>query len=355
MPRELHREDIAPLGRGYALLGSGGGGSPHILELALGNASIWPLPVHGVDEVPSETPCMAIAYAGSTLLLGERLPDEAPFAVAISAAERWLGHPIPAVCSLEAGGMNGLACLPLAKDRIFVDADLMGRALPDFNQISVLADAIPGIVAACPTGGGGVMVIDSARPEDFEHVIRTALTRAGGWAGVVIAGFTVGDLVEHSIVGVHAAARNLGETYLRCRSKPLPELAAALGAALVAVGRVSALQAHEDDPRIVSIDVRSPSGDVVRLIARSELLACMRNGVVEAAAPTVIVAVDARTRDILQVHQLTPGQDIAVLALPAPAWWISNPTRLARVSPDYFGLHGLDTGLMALANEGCGV
>lgn len=342
MPRTLERDALPALARGFALLGSGGGGSPWILDLSLRGSAVWPVTIHEVSDLDPETPCMALAYAGATMLLDERLPDEAPFAPAIAALERWLGHPVPAVCSLEAGGMNGLTCLPLARERLWVDADLMGRALPDFDQVSLAVDGLRGLVAVGPTGAGGVVVIDGARSDDVETVLRAAITCAGGSAAVVIGGFTVGDLAEHGLPGTHARAQDLGERYLAAPQAGIEARAEAIGARLLGSGRITELRPDPLDLRVTAVEVRTAEGDTLRLVARSELLACMRNGVVEAATPTIVVAVDARTHDVLQVHELTEGRNIAVLSLPGPGWWYETADRRAVVSPGHYGLAALE-------------
>ncbi|MFD3444720.1 DUF917 family protein [Microbacteriaceae bacterium 4G12] len=342
MPRTLERDALPALARGFALLGSGGGGSPWILDLALRESPVWPVVLHDVADLDPATPCMALAYAGATMLLDERLPDEAPFAPAITALERWLGHRVPAICSLEAGGMNGLACLPLARERQWVDADLMGRALPDFDQLSLAVDGVPGLVAVGPTGAGGVAVIDGARADDVEAVLRAAITCAGGSAAVVVGGFTVGDLIEHGLIGTHARAQSLGERYLAEPDAGIASRADAIGARVLGAGRITEVLPDPLDLRVTAIEVRTAEGDTVRLVARSELLACMRNGVVEAASPTIVLAVDERTHEVLQVQELTAGRHIAVLSLPGPDWWCGTPERHARVSPSHYGLTALE-------------
>ncbi len=342
MSRTLERDALPALARGFSLLGSGGGGSPWILDLALRESPVWPVTLHDVGDLDPATPCMALAYAGATMLLDERLPDEAPFAPAIAALERWLGHRVPAVCSLEAGGMNGLTCLPLARERLWVDADLMGRALPDFDQISLAIDGIPGLVAVGPTGAGGVAIVDGARAEDVEVVLRAAITCAGGSAAVVVGGFTVGDLAEHGLLGTHARAQDLGERYLAAPEADTRARAEAIGARLLGAGRITEVRPDPLDLRVTAVEVRTADGDTLRLVARSELLACMRNGVVEAATPTIVLAVDERTHDVLQVHELTQGRNIAVLSLPGPDWWYATPERRAVVSPGHYGLAALE-------------
>ena len=342
MPLILQVADLPTLSRGFALLSSGGGGSPHVAELILAQSDAWPVAVHSIDELDPATPCVAIGYIGSTLLLEERLPDTDPFTGAIAAIERWLGVESSAVCSIEGAGLNGLSTLQLASRRTIVDADCMGRALPDLDQISLLVDALPGLVAATPTGAGGVALIDGARPEDVERVLRTATSCNGGWAGFALGGFQVGDLLDHAMPDGIKRARTLGRAMVAADGLRPNELAAALGGTLLGAGRVVASTHEPGAAGAHSYDVRTDGGDVLRLVARSEFIALVRNGAVQAASPTIIVVLDSLSRVALQVDEIAVGKDVIILSLPAPAWWAADARRLARARPSRWGIAGLE-------------
>ena len=342
MPLTLHAADLPTLSRGFALLGSGGGGSPHVAQLILAQSNHWPVAVHSIEELDPATPCVAVAYIGSTLLLEERLPDAEPFTPAIAAIERWLGVQSSAVCSIEGAGLNGLSTLQLASRRAIVDADCMGRALPDLDQISLLVDALPGLVAATTTGAGGVALVHGARPEDVERLLRTATACNGGWAGFALGGFRVGDLRDHAIPGGMARAQTLGRALIAAETSRPEELASALGGTLLGVGRVVASTPEPGATGAHSYDVRTDRADVLRLVARSEFIALVRNGVVVAASPTIITILDAVSRAALQVGELAVGKDIIVLGLPAPTWWSTDPRRLARARPSRWDIPGLE-------------
>lgn len=342
MPMTLEQAQLPALARGLALLGSGGGGATIVLELALADASRWPIEVYSIDELDPASPCLTAAFVGSTMLLGERLPGSTPFAPLIAAAERWLGHDVPTVCSMEGGGMNGLAPFTVAGERMIVDADLTGRAVPSLDQISLLVDRVPGVIATCDTGAGGVMLVQTDRPVDLERVIRSAIVQAGGVGGAVFAGFTVGDLVEHAIPGNIARALKLGVAFTSAMAAPFDELADALGARLLGHGRITAVEADERDPFVNCVDVAGMSGQLHRIITRSETLAFMTDGEVKAATPAIIVVLDAVSREILEVTDLTLARTVVVLEIPAPRWWYARPHRLAHVVPSVYGLEALD-------------
>jgi DUF917 family protein len=313
-----------------------------VAELILAQSDAWPVAVHSIDELDPATPCVAIGYIGSTLLLEERLPDTDPFTGAIAAIERWLGVESSVVCSIEGAGLNGLSTLQLAGRRAIVDADCMGRALPDLDQISLLVDALPGLVAASPTGAGGVALIDGSRPEDVERVLRTATSCNGGWGGFALGGFQVGDLVEHAIPGSIERARALGRAMVAADGLRPEELAAALNGTLLGAGRIMASTEEPGSVGVRSYDVRTDGDDVLRLVARSEFIALVYNGVVAAASPTIITVLDALSRSALQVDELAVGKDVIILALPASAWWATDSRRLARSRPSRWGIAGLE-------------
>ena len=342
MAKILERAQLRALARGYALLGSGGGGTTTMLELMLGRSPAWPIALAGPEELDPATPCLAAAFVGSTILLSERLPGDGPFEPLVSAAEHWLGTRIPAVCSLEGGGLNGLVPLTFAPERTVVDADCTGRAVPGLDQVSLFVDRLPGVVVACDTGAGGAMLIKTDRPVDAERVIRSAIIQAGGAGGAVFAGFTVGDLVEHAIPGNLDRALQLGSAYLSSAHRGPADLARALGGRLLGHGRVTAVDTDAVDPFVRSIELTGVNGEVHRIVTRTETLAFMTDGRLEASAPGVIAVLDAVSREILEVTDMTPARHLLVIELPAPPWWTASPHRLQRVLPSAYGLSELD-------------
>ncbi|MCR8670519.1 DUF917 domain-containing protein [Agrococcus sp. HG114] len=336
----LERDGLAALGTGASLLGGGGGGTPRLMAMGVEQSVAWPLRVNDVEELDPATPCVAVGIGGSTMVFGERLPGSDLFVDAIESVDRWTGSRAAAVCATEVGGMNALAPLLVARELALVDADLMGRALPYLDQFSLLADDLPGIAIAVSAWTRGSLLLADARPADVEHVLRAAFQAAGGWAGIVIGGFTVGDLEEHAIRGTLARARALGEAWLT--QAGIGSRIAAIGAQPLALGRVAQVGPDPADVRVRVIDIAADDGAVVRLVARSEVVACVIDGAVAARSPDIIDVIDPQTGAVLQVEEIAAGRSVAVVGLEAPAWWTSQPDRLAQVLPSRYGLTGLD-------------
>ena len=77
MPRTLEHSQLPALALGFSLLGSGGGGTTTVLELALADASAWPITIYDIDELDPALPCFGAAFVGSTMLLAEHWYREA--------------------------------------------------------------------------------------------------------------------------------------------------------------------------------------------------------------------------------------------------------------------------------------
>lgn len=338
--RRVEREDLDALASGCALLGSAGGGITTYLALMAREAP-WPIDLHTIDDLDPATPCIAPAFAGATMVLGERLPGDAPFAPLIAAIERWLGITVPAVCALEVGGLNGITPFVAAPGKTVVDADCMGRAMPSFDQVSLLVDRVPGLVVATGTGGG-VALVESERPADAETVARTALALAGGTGVVVVGGFTVGDLREHAVPGAISTALDLGRSLIDAIDEPIDELARSLGGRLLAHGRVQSAQPDARDELVQAYEIEGRGGEVHRLVARSEALALLTDGELVSAAPSIIAVLDARSRTVLEVPQISPGRYVSIVELPAPEWWLRSDERMRHVMPSVYGLRELD-------------
>ncbi|MDQ1084956.1 MULTISPECIES: DUF917 family protein [Microbacterium] len=331
--RTLGPERLSALARGFALLGAGGGGTTTLLELMAAVSLDGPVVLHDVDDLDPSTPCVAVGFAGSTYLLGERVPGDDAFAPLLTAAERWTGVAAAAVCAMEGAGLNGLTPFLLARGHTLVDADLMGRALPGVDQLSLVVDAVPGVVLVADTGGG-VMVLESSRGADVESLVRASVIRAGGAGAVLVAGFTVGDLADHAIRGTFARALALGDADVFGDDLP--------GARMLGAGRVSAVDAVPDDPFARSVELTGDDGALLRLVARSEFLAVTRDGQTIAASPDILVAIDSVSGDVLQVDAVTLARHVRVLALAAPEWWTDSPERLSHVVPGAYGLRDLE-------------
>ena len=342
MPFTITANDLPLISAGAAFCGSGGGGSPRHVELMLGRSFSGSATAFLPTELDPDTPCFAPAFAGSTMLLEERLPGLDSFGPLIEAAERWIGRRLDAVCSGEGGGTNALTPFLFSEDRIIIDADFSGRAVPTLDRSSLFLDRVPGLFTVCDTGANGISLVRSDRAEDVDRLMRASMIQAGGVGNILVAGFTAGDLVAHAIHGHLRRSLEIGTALIETGSGALEELASRTGAELIGHGRVVGISQDRADPHVHTTEIAGVRGEVLRLVARSEYLAVLADGVPVAAAPDFIVALDERSRELVEVTELRMNRHVAILTLPADEWWHRNPERARRVAPSSYGLHGLE-------------
>ena len=338
----LTAADVDALVIGVSLLGSGGGGDAvtfaRVLRHRLGAGT---LRLHSAPELAGGT-VVPVGVVGATSVFLEKLPGGHELTGAVRAVCRWTGSDATAVMPLEAGGLNGVAALvaALELDLPFLDADLMGRALPRLDQLTWSAQGAPLVPAALCEPGGQVVVIDGATPSALERTARAFLSQSGGWAAIALRPVPVPVATENAVIGSLARALGLGRGHAR-----LPEgasaaaVAAALGGDVVGVGRVRQIaRLHHPLPTGSSIHVdNSDTGEVLRIEAQNEYLLAFLDGRAVASTPDLVCVLDRRSRLPISVDLLRTGDEVMVLVLPGPSWWQQHH-RLRHVDPTAFGL-----------------
>src|SRR5260370_1782309 len=138
--RPVSADEMERLAIGGWILGTGGGGSPYLALLNMGQ-----LYRRGVvcrlmtaDELADDDLVAVVANMGAPLVGQERLTDPKTMALAVTMMEEYLGRKFSAVMSLEIGGGNSIQPFMAAAllDLPVVDADCMGRAFPEAQMTS---------------------------------------------------------------------------------------------------------------------------------------------------------------------------------------------------------------------------
>ncbi len=276
--------------------------------------------VSPVSSLDPATPCLGVALRGVDDAARGAASGEEPFARLLDAVERWVGHPVPAVCSLEGGGMNGLAPLTLAGSHVVLDADCTGpRRGRGWTDVALRRQRA-GARLRLRHGCRRVALVEAHRAIDAERVVRSAIIQAGGVGCAVLGGFTVGDLREHAIGGHLAYALELGRAYLaasRCSASPPRRRSGGRAARrrTYRLGRALAPGPARERGR----DQRSrrrgaPRGHPIRGAGRAHRRTPRRLG------PHHHRDRRCGVREILEVTELGLARNVAVFAVPAPEW-----------------------------------
>ena len=335
--------DIDPLVVGVSLLGSGGGGDAatfaRLLRRRLRDGS---LALHRPHDLPDAV-VVPVGVVGATSVFTEKLPGGEEFTAAVAAVTRWARRPATAVMALEAGGLNGITALVAAIDLNlpFVDADLMGRALPRLDQLTWAAIGRPVTPCALREPSGQILVVDGTDTVGLERTARAFLTEAGGWAALALPPARLADIADDGIRGSIEHAIALGRAHAALPDNPSPAaVAAALGGQVLGTGRVLEVARHGPAGNFGrgSVCVANlASGSVLRLEAENEFLLALVDGLPAASTPDLLCVLDRRTAVPLRVDEVRAGHEVTVVTLPGPAWW-RRPEVVAHVAPAAFGL-----------------
>lgn len=340
----LTAADVDALVAGVELLGSGGGGDASTFALLLRRRlADRPLRLHDVESLNGRV-VVPVGIVGATSVFREKLPDGGELAGAVQAVCRSAGVRPTAVMSLEAGGLNALSGLvaSLDLDVPFLDADLMGRALPRLDQFSWAVEGLPLTPCALAEPGGQAVVIDQAPPSVLDRAVRAFVYETGGWAALALRPTPVRTAAGAAITGSISWALALGRAHAGLGEHPGPDaVAAALDGTVLADGRVVEVSRYGRTGvfgrgSVTVID--APTGCVVRIETENEFLFALVDGTPTVGTPDLICLLDRRTAHPLAADRVRAGDEVLVLTLPGPRWWTGTEERLAVVGPAAFGI-----------------
>src|SRR5690606_6930587 len=162
---KLSSTDLADLATGAAFLGTGGGGDPYIgrqmaqacLDEGLTIEVIDPKTLADNDFV------IPTAMMGAPTVLVEKIPSGQEAITALQRLEHHLGRRAAATMPIEIGGIN--STIPLVVGARLgipiVDADGMGRALPELQMETFAVHGIPGCPMAIANEWGDTALIET--------------------------------------------------------------------------------------------------------------------------------------------------------------------------------------------------
>lgn len=355
-PLDAEALEDALLGSSY--LGTGGGGSLAeardliAADLAAGH-SFFSVPVSALaDDDRVACPYGLASLAPMSEEMAARLASldnrvDEPVQAAFEALERHLGQSLSAVILGEIGPLSLAEGLSIAA-RLGVpalDADTVGRAVPEINQHSVKVAGIPLTPIGAATPFGDEMIVgqlgDPSRAEDILRSVAVA-SQLCGVADSPITGAQArqeGTLVTGSLT----LARTIGGAVRQAKASGADPIEAARSAAdgyLLFTGTVDDFTWRDEDGFLVGDVTLSGTGEFAgqQFVSeyKNEHLVARRDGTVVATCPDLISVIDLATHDGVNNPDFTRGQEVAVLAFRCDPLWRSE-AGLAVFSPRYFG------------------
>ena len=348
----ISEADIDAIALGAAVLGTGGGGDPHVGALMAKRL----LRIHGavrtvqVEQLSDDDFVVPIGGIGAPSVSVERIQAESELLAALAAIERATGRRPTAVWPIEVGGGNSM--IPIAAAAIggipVVDGDAMGRAFPESQMVTFhLAGYGPGTTVMVDHHGNEVI----SRPVDgawSERLARAVAVEMGGGATMIDYAYGGAIVRECAIPGTLTLAKRIGgilrgehvDGRVLRDDQRIDGLCEELGAIRLFDGKVRDLQ------RAVSggftrgaaeLDgVGNDRGSGLRLDFQNEMLLARRDGRLAAVTPDLIAVLDLATGMPITTDAIRYGARVAVIAIPCHEKW-RTPIGLKTAGPEHFG------------------
>ncbi len=325
----LTEGDLLPLALGAALLGTGGGGNPHIgmlrvREVLRRGAAVRVVPIAAMD---GDARIGAVGGIGAPVVGMEKIRQGEECLRALRAVEAAAGARIAALISAEIGGANAMEPILTAAQAGLpvIDGDGMGRAFPELQMTTFFIYGHAASPAAIADDKGNVVlfreVVDMYWLERFARHIAVDMGAGAGFALPPLrADFLRGVLVP----GTVSEALAIGRALLAARAARqdvVARLADALGARVLFTGKVIDVKRELRGGFAVGAATLAGVGDhagaVAQIDIQNENLVLRVDGRALAMVPDLIISATLDTGEPVTTETLRFGQRLAVLGRPA--------------------------------------
>lgn len=351
-------EDIA---LGATVLGTGGGGDPHVGKLVAKQAIEDHGPVEMIhpDELDNSALIIPSAQMGAPTVAVEKPPGGHEPVNSFERVERELGRKADATMPMECGGINSTFPFAVAarKGLPVVDADGMGRAFPELQHETFNVYGVSGTPAAVGDEHGNTCLLETADNDQLEWLARGITVRMGGVGYLSDYPMSGQEVKDTAIPGTMSLAHDVGRAVREADG----DVIAAIRDATVDSIYGDARSLFEG--KIVDVKRRTERGFVVGEVEfdglgpddgselviefQNENLGARLDGEWIATVPDLITVLDRETGDPVRTEALRYGQRVEVLGIPTPEI-MRTEAALDVWGPETFGL---DTEFVPLASQ----
>lgn len=355
----IDAEAIEDIALGATVLGTGGGGDPHVGKLVAQQAIAehGPVELLSPDDLNDDDFVIPVAQMGAPTVAVEKVPGGGEATASLERVEKEVGKQVDATMPIECGGINSTFPFAVAAEKgvPLVDADGMGRAFPELQHETFNIYGVDGTPAAVSDERGNVCLIETNTNEELEWLARGVTIRMGG----------VGYVADYPMTGREVKETAIPETM---------SLAADIGAAVRDAGE-NAIEAIREvtadsiygeavslfEGKIVDVKRRNERGFVLGHVEiegfgqyngasmyiefQNENLSAKIDGEYVATVPDLITVLDRESGDPLPTERLHYGARTNVLGIPTPPIMRSKAAlevwgpRTFGIETDYKPLH----------------
>ena len=344
--RKLDVEAIENISIGAALLGTGGGGDPHLGKLMAIQAikDYGPITMLDPSEIEDDMLIVPSAMMGAPSVLVEKIPNGEEAKRCFDAMSKFLGKKVTATMPIEAGGINSMLPLAIAAqmDLPIIDADGMGRAFPELQMVTYHLDGITASPMVVTDEKGNLEIIQTINNKWSENLARVATITMGGSVIINIYPMTGKQVKQSAIPRIMTYSENIGKIIRKsyengCNS--FEELLEFTEGHLLFKGKITDVLRETRDGfnfgKAVMEGLGENKGSKFEMEFQNENLIGIKDGKVVATTPDLICCLDLESSVPITTESLKYGRRVVVIGLPCNEKWRTEKG-IETVGPRYF-------------------
>ncbi|RJS59369.1 DUF917 domain-containing protein [Bacillus sp. PK3_68] len=345
--KKLTQQMIEQIAIGAAVLGTGGGGDPHLGKLMAMRAidKYGPVEIISIDQLKEDDLVVPVSMIGAPSVMVEKIPSEEQVIAALEAIEKHFDQKIRAVMPIEIGGGNSLIpIIAAAKKRVpVVDADAMGRAFPEAQMVTFHLDGLKPDPVTMADERGNVVTFSPMNGKWSEKIARALTIEMGGNASMCDYALYGRDVVKSAIPGTLTLAASIGEILMEKHSgnkTAIDLLIDRLRGYSLITGKITSIERKIEGGFTKGIarvaGINEDHSREVTLHFQNEQLLVTEEGNPLAITPDLISILDQETGYPITTESLKYGARVVVIAYPCHEKWRTEKG-IATAGPGYFG------------------
>lgn len=345
--RLIQANQLDDIALGATVLGTGGGGDPYIGKLMAQHSirTCGPVQLISTDEVPDDALVACSAMMGAPTVMVEKIPSGQEIVEAFKALQDYIGKPLYATMSAEAGGLNSSTPFTVAAELgiPLVDADLMGRAFPEIQMVTATLYGIKATPMAIADEKGNHCIINTFNNRWTETFARTIAIDMGCAAYIGLFVMSGKQLREAAVSGTISVVESIGQTMRAAHAMhedPIEAVRAATRGHVIWKGKIADLDRRTETGfargTAVIDGVEEYEGRSLEIDFQNEFLIARAGNNVIATTPDLITVLDAEAGNAITTESLRYGYRVVVLGMPCDPRW-RTPEGIELAGPGYFG------------------
>lgn len=348
MRRTLSTVDVDDLAIGAWVIGTGGGGSPHLNHLTVKRIAEAGTTFELVDpdELDDDAQVAVVSTMGAPVVMQERLQSSADVARAVEIMADYTGRPFDAVMATEIGGSNAFQPFMAAAHLgiPIVDADAMGRAYPEAQMTSfAVAGLQPWPLSLVDPRGVEAVISHVPTWKWMERASRALTVETGSMAATCKAPRSGAEVKQWGVGGTVSYSIEIGTAVRRARAEhtdPVDAICDTTGGRVLFSGKVVDVARRTTGGFLrgtTSVDgLDAWAGSRTELEFQNEWLVATCDGEVIATVPHLICMLDVVSGEAIGTETVRYGQRVALVGITAPELF-SSEQGLRYVGPRAMG------------------